>query len=158
MLGHWKNGTISWATGESQQKEIVAQIGILVVIGDDAYAQLDYKYDGNPISYRVHLVPSISNLTGDKIWFFICPATGKRCRKLYLIGDYFLHRSAVKGLYRVQSYSKAFRKELKIWNYWKIREDMLGQLDKKYFKATYRGKATRRVQRMMNFAGKMRAM
>jgi len=33
------------------------------------------------------------------IWHFLCPATRKRCRKLYLVDTYFLHREAFNGCF-----------------------------------------------------------
>lgn len=34
------------------------------------------------------------------VWFFVCPLSGKRCRKLHLEGERYIHASAIRGYYR----------------------------------------------------------
>src|SRR4051812_25758655 len=34
------------------------------------------------------------------VWFFICPVTGKRCRKLILLDGMYVHNSKAKSYYR----------------------------------------------------------
>ena len=60
-----------------------------------------------PRNYKVYLTSTPSNLNRGEIWYFICPQTKKRCRKLYSIGGYFLHREAFNGcMYKIQIESK----------------------------------------------------
>ncbi|MEH6405997.1 MAG: hypothetical protein V7767_01830 [Leeuwenhoekiella sp.] len=72
--------------------------------------ELDYNYKKEPRNYKVNLVSIPSNIGNGKIWYFLCPETNKRCRNLYSIGGYFLHRKAFKGaMYESQKQSKKWR-------------------------------------------------
>jgi len=71
---------------------------------EQPYIELDYNYRDKPRNYKVYLTSTPSNLDKGKIWYFLCPHTNKRCRKLYSIGGYFLHREAFKNcMYQSQS-------------------------------------------------------
>ena len=70
------------------------------------YIELDYNYRDKPQNYKVNLVRVPSNLGKDFVWYFHCPKTNKRCRKLYSVNGMFLHREAYKGcMYETQTYS-----------------------------------------------------
>lgn len=86
-----------------------------------------------------------SNLGKGRIWYFLCPETNKRCRKLYLIGGYFLHREAFKGcMYESQSKSKNdILLSKRVGSYFAL-SDLYEELNRKYFKRTYNGKPTKR--------------
>ncbi len=80
-----------------EYKRITGTISIQVnTISESPYTELDYKCDSEPIKYIIYLVSVPSNIGVGKVWYFLCPNTGKRCRKLYMINTYFLHRSAFK--------------------------------------------------------------
>ena len=82
-----KSGTLTW----SSNGEKTASISITVNTNDRPYIELDYKSNDEPRKYKVSLVSIPSNLGKGKIWYFLCPQTLKRCRKLYSISGYFLH-------------------------------------------------------------------
>ncbi len=141
-----KGGNIIW----SQNGQLIGNIDIKVnTVEDNPYLELDYKANGTPINYRVQLVTIPSNLDVGLIWYFVCPVTGKRCRKLYLAGNYFYHRTAYRGLYEKQSQSKRSRELNKIFDYWET-DKLNEQLNKKHFKQTYNGKPTRRYISLTN--------
>ena len=97
------SGTLTW----SSNGEKTASISITVSTNKKPYIELDYKYNDEPRKYKVRLVTIPSNLGKGKVWYFLCPQTHKRCRKLYSIGGYFLHREAFKGcMYDSQTKSK----------------------------------------------------
>lgn len=74
------------------------------------YVRLDYTYHGRQIGYTVDLVSVASNLGSGRIWYFVCPRTGKRCRILYGVDGYFLHREAFpEAVYEVQTRSRSER-------------------------------------------------
>jgi len=94
-----------------------------------------------------------SNLGKGNIWYFLCPATGKRCRKLYLVGERFLHREAFEGcFYQKQVQSK----------YYTYLENTIGrefeadeaydEMHRPFFKKYYNGKPTKRYLRLMKKA------
>ncbi len=89
-----------------------------------------------------------SNLEIGKIHYFKCPVTKKRCRKLYLVNGYFLHRNAFKGLYKKQTESKSWRKMSKnLENYYGI-DTLYEQIYSKHFRTHYGGKPTKRYLRL----------
>ncbi len=67
------------------------------------YFEVSYRINQIPIRYKIPLVSIPSNLGKGIIWYFICPKTQKRCRKLHLVGSYFYHRTAFNCLYEKQT-------------------------------------------------------
>jgi hypothetical protein len=78
-------------------------------------------------------------------WYFICPVTAKRCRKLYLIGNTYQHRSAIKNFYRKNR--PEWWSEKPINEILKLKQasiDAEREMTRKYFKRTYNGKPTKK--------------
>jgi hypothetical protein len=142
----WRSGTITW----SRNGKKTGSISILVETQPEkSYLQLDYKCNEAPINYRVQLVSAPSNLGKGVVWYFICPSTGKRCRKLYLAETYFYHRSAFKGcLYEKQTQSKKSRYLDKTLGEYFRAEQLYELLYKKHFKKHYAGKPTKRYLKL----------
>jgi hypothetical protein len=139
--------TYSWSRNGKQ----IGSISIYVNSNSEQpFIELDYNYKDEPRKYKVLLTSTPSNLGKGLIWYFICPSTGKRCRKLYSIGGYFLHREAFKGcMYEKQTQSKYSRKVDKTLGAFFDAENLAAQLYKKHFKQTYAGKPTKRYLRIM---------
>jgi len=145
-----KRGTINWYRGE----ENTGSIGIWVITNSESpYLELDYKYNGNPVNYQVPLVTIPSNLGKGNIWYFLCPVTRKRCRKLYQVGERFLHREAFKGcFYQKQVCSKFYRHlENTIGRAFEA-DEAYEEMQKPYFKKKYNGKSTKRYLRLLKKA------
>lgn len=148
-------GVTSW----SRNGEVFAKIDILVTHTEDrTFIIFDYKVNGEPKKYRVNLISKISNLGRGKIWFFVCPHTGKLCRKLYLHDGYFLHRTAFKNLmYSKQIESKKNRELHKILDASFVPDYVYEERYKKYFKTHYDGIPTKRylkIQRRIDIANR----
>lgn len=145
--GQIKNGTINW----SRDGNRTGSISIMAnTRSEQPYIELDYKYRDEPRKYKVFLTLTRSNLNRGKIWYFICPVTKKRCRKLYSIGGYFLHREAFKGcLYETQTESKKYRELYKPIGKFLWSETINNEIYKKHFKKKYAGKPTKRYLRIM---------
>lgn len=142
-----RNGTLIWGN----QHERAASISILSNMKIVApYIELNYQYEGENICYKVELVSIPSNLGKGKVWYFLCPVTKKRCRILYLIQGYFLHREAFGGcMYSKQTSSKIWRQiEKEIYSFFMI-EKLYHELDRKYFKTHYAGKPTKRYLKII---------
>lgn len=117
----------------------------------ETFIIFDYKCNGEPINYSVNLISRPSNLSKGEVWFFVCPVTGKCCRKLYLHGTHFLHREAYKGLmYEKQIQSQRTRDMFKVLDAVFIKDEIYDELHKKYFKTHYNGKQTKRYKKIMN--------
>ncbi len=96
------------------------------------------------------LVSIPSNLGKGKVWYFVCPHTNKRCRKLYLISGYFLHREAFNGcMYESQTKSKKWREMERVYGSYFKSDECYEELHKKHFKKFYNGKPTKRYLKLM---------
>ena len=142
-----KSGTLTWSRNGNPTDSISIVVN---THSEQPYIELDYKYRDEPRNYKVRLVSKPSNLGKGLIWYFLCPQTNKRCRKLYSIGGYFLHREAFSGcMYKTQTQSKKYRQLDKTFGaYFKI-DNLYSELYKKNFKKYYAGKPTKRYLRIM---------
>lgn len=143
--GQTKSGTLTWRLNGISVGSILATSNL---ISSKPFLELRYICDDKPIQYKIQLVSSPSNIGKGVVWYFICPLTGKQCRKLYAIGDTFLHRDAYSGcMYATQTKSRKQR------NRKRLRDMAFGshkdepQIGSRYFKSTYAGKATKRFQK-----------
>lgn len=136
-------GPYSWTRGGKQS----GCIDVIVNL-PESYVQLDYVVNGSEqISYRVRL-ESLPKHFGGCEWYFICPITGKRCRKLYGIGKYFLSRFAYpSAMYSDQTKSKRYRNFSKAFGCLDLQRNFL---NKRYARTMYKGKLTKRFQRILN--------
>src|SRR5690625_7639150 len=81
--------------------------------------------------------------------YFICPHTGKRSRKLYSAGKYFLHRDAYPhAMYECQTYSKRGRMVDKVCKIMNGSDKLYEELYSKHFKTHYAGKPTKRYKQI----------
>lgn len=142
-----KSGTLTWSNNGNKTGSISIRGN---THSEQPYIELNYKYNDEPRNYKVSLVSIPSNLGKGLIWYFLCPQTNKRCRKLYLIGGYFLHREAFNGcMYETQTQSKKYRQLDKTLGAYFKTDDLYSQLYKKHFKKTYAGKPTKKYLRIM---------
>jgi len=145
--GQIKSGTITWNRNGNKTGSISITANTQ---SEQPYIELNYRYNNEPRKYKVYLTSTHSNLNLGEIWYFVCPQTKKRCRKLYSIGGYFLHREAFNGcMYKKQTQSKKFRQLDKILELYFRTDQLFKQLYKKHFKKQYAGKPTKRYLRIM---------
>ena len=141
-----KVGSVHW----SRNGENIGSISIRVCThSENLFLEFDYKCNQVPIKYKVQLISVPSNLGKGVVWYFVCPRTGKRCRKLYLADTYFYHREAFKGcMYEKQTQSKKSRYlDKTIGAYFKS-DQLYEQLYKKNFKKQYAGKPTKKYLKL----------
>ena len=143
----WQSGTITWSSNGRTTGNI--SIAVSTQVGN-AFLELNYRCNGAPINYKVQLVSIPSNLGKGAVWFFVCPSTGKRCRKLHCADTYFLHRSAFSGcMYEKQTHGKNYRALDKTLGKYYRADELYQTLRKKHFKKQYAGKPTKRYLRIM---------
>lgn len=144
---HIKSGTINWSNNGNSLGSILIKVNTQ---SGENFIELNYKHKDEIRNYKVYLTSTPSNLNKGEIWYFICPQTKKRCRKLYSIGGYFLHREAFNGcMYETQTQSKNYRQlDKTLGAYFNI-DNLYSELYKKNFKKTYAGKPTKRYLRIM---------
>lgn len=145
--GQWKSGGITWSRAGNKTGSISFSVDMLT---HNHYLELDYRSNEIPRKYQIQLVSILSNIGKGRIWYFLCPSTGKRCRKLYLVGGYFLHRTAFKGcFYEKQTYSRRNRSLCKLYETSFGCDKAYETIYSKYFKTHYAGRPTRRYRKMM---------
>ena len=139
------SGTIRWSRNEKEMANISIKVDTY-----SNYIELDYNCNKEPVNYRINLVSLPSNIGKGEVWYFECLHTKKRCRKLYLVGKYFLHRKAFKGcMYDIQTQSKDERTQTKMIETVFRTDKLYEQLYGKYFKRSYSGKPTKKYIRLM---------
>jgi hypothetical protein len=141
-----QSGIITWNCNGNKTGSIWIRVD---TISDEPYIELDYKCNEAPINYIVKLISTPSNLGKGVVWYFVCPRTGKLCRKLYLADIYFCHRLAIKGcMYEKQTQSKSYRHlDQTLGKYYRA-EELYEQISRKHFKKTYAGKPTKRYVKL----------
>lgn len=140
-------GTVFWTRGS----ERVGSISVKSIMErDNPRIILSYNSNDVPVSYTVRLVSIPSNIGKGVIWYFICPYTHKRCRKLYLNDGRFYHRNAFKDcMYETQTYSRQNVFLCRQWQKLIAKEKAYDKLYSKYFTKKYNGKPTKKYLRIL---------
>lgn len=143
----YKAGTVNWKRGNERTASINIKVNTIDV---SPYIELDYKCNHSPLNYRVQLVSIPSNLGKGIVWFFVCPSTDKRCRKLYLADKHFVSRFAfVNAMYEQQTKSHKSRHLDKTFGKLFKAEDLHEKIYSKHFKSHYAGKPTKRYLQLL---------
>lgn len=95
------------------------------------------------LCYKVKLNSIPSNIGNSFVTYFVCPITGKHCRKLYSCGGRFLHRDATGLLYAQQA------KKQPISYAFYLSEEQRNEPNTKYFKRYYQGDFTKRYFKIL---------
>ena len=143
-----QSGTLTWS---NRFDEVTSRLTVQMVFNEnEQYFYLNYKCNGNSYYYKVVLTSIPSNLGKGKVWYFICPFTLRRCRKLYLISERFMHRSNLpSGMYECQTKSKKWRAMEKAYGAYFDLDRHYKQLYSKYFKTHYNGMPTKKYIKIM---------
>lgn len=143
---HTKGGGIFW----NRNGEETASISVNVDTDTPSpFIELSYEHDGVAKRYRIPLVTIPSNLGIGRIYYFLCPVTKKRCRKLYLVNDFFLHRDTFKGMYKKQTEPKKWRRTRKVLERHFALDDIYEKIYSKHFRTHYAGRPTKRYLRLI---------
>lgn len=133
--------TVNWSRDGEPSGSITVEANL-----SERYVELRYLCDGTPISCRVRL-ESVKRHFGGREWYFVCPITERRCKKLYLIDGTFLSRYACpSAMYRSQTYSRSVRTMLA--EYFAM-DEVEEFLSKPNSRTRYKGKITKRYARLL---------
>ena len=137
-----------------------AQIQVGAMVSDkEKVIAVAYTYGGEQRAYKIRLDFTPSNLPNHAntgYYYFICPATGNRCRKLYLVGGYFVSRHAFKALNFWQTLSKSTRTFSNPAAQILARDIMAHEMGSpRYRKETYRGKPTPYGRKLAKWKAKL---
>ncbi len=150
------SGVLTWSVRGEKTGSISFTID---TITDIPNMELNYKVNNMSYSITVNLTTKESNLKTGKIWYFLCPYTGKRCRKLYFKDDKFAHREAhTNCMYELQTFSKKDRDLVRLMTPKFEEKKLSNELDVKHFKRYYAGKETKRfkkIQAQLHLAKKL---
>lgn len=151
-------GPMAWYRKGWKDASIQARVQTLNREHEEDYMLLNYNFNGEHLNYSVVMVCAPSNLGNGLIWYFICPVTGRRCKKLYLnyVDGLFSSRFAQPGtFYDKQLWSKKYREiDNKLGRH--LRSDSLyAETFPKFAKRHYQGKPTKRVLRYCRIMGEM---
>jgi hypothetical protein len=142
----YKGGMVSWKRGNERTASINIKVN---TIDASPYIELDYKSSQTPLNYRIQLISIPSNLGKGIVWFFICPSTGKVCRKLYLADKHFVSRFAfINAMYEQQTKSHKARNLDKVFGCFKA-DELHEKINSKHFKTHYADKPTKRYLRLL---------
>lgn len=146
--GEERSSILVWKTSNG---ESTARIRIFSLVKEDSgRIILDYQVNGEPVTYAIDLITKPSNLqSGGTVYFMVCPFSGKRCRKIYFNGRYFVHREHIAGMYDIQTLSAVSREREKLFRDFFNSDDLYRELLKKHSKKQYAGKATKRHQKLL---------
>ncbi len=140
----WRSGSLSW----SRRGTVHSQISFCVdMIATGPYLELSYNWQGKSFRYKAKLTALTSNLGAGKVWYFICPITGRRCRKLYFKNGYFQYRG--EGYYEKQIQSKYYRHLEKTYGPALRVDQLYNQLHSRHFRKSYNGKPTKRYMKLL---------
>lgn len=148
-----KTGTINWL----RNGEKTASITFATDTRKNTALML-YQYEGEPVKEVIKLMYQQSNLKGNRrgYYYFVCPVSGKRCRKLYLVNGKFVGRAAFRPLYQQQAQSRKQRNSSV-----SKRLELLIAVDRyqrqRYRRETYKGKQTpygRKVSKLLDLMDK----
>lgn len=141
-----KSGVIEWIRAGKK----AGRIRVYSNMSNEPFIKLKYITNNTPICYEIKLVSLPSNLGIGKIWYFKCPFTAQRCRKLYKSGNYFLHRDAIpNAMYKCQAHSKRVRMIDKVCRIMYGSDKLYEELYSKHFKTHYAGKPTKRYKQII---------
>lgn len=144
----WARGPLRWTRGGNPSGSVMATV---TRTDDGGLLELDYLSNGKLISYSVKIEARPSNLGVGEVLYFICPATGQRCRVLYGIGTYFLSRKAYpSSMYSSQTQSKRWRDLQRVFK----AIDSDNPFIKKYSRTHYKGQPTARFRRWLAKSGR----
>lgn len=106
--------------------------------------KLAYLCNGKPVDAVIYLRWKRSNLNPESnngYYYFVCPRTGKLCRKLYIVNGEFMGRQAFNPIYKKQTYSHRRRNDV-FFNYLDVIDETDRITKARYRRETYRGKPT----------------
>jgi hypothetical protein len=153
LTSEYNSKSISWSTKDlfTGKPVVAGSMDITVTLNDcDPYMLLEYETGSEAVNEKIKLVSLKSNLGAGRIWYFICPATGKGCSKLHLYNGRFMHREAItSAMYENQTLSKKNRSAISFIDSIHKARKLRIALQDKYAKIRYNGRFTKRMRRLI---------
>lgn len=143
-----KTGTITFNSFNYETSKVSIKVCTDL---QNPYAELNYAINGTVINCCIRFELFPSNLGKGFVWFFICPRSGNRCRKLYFIGSHFCHRSAYGfGMYQTQTLGIKDKYLIRQFDKMTKANKAKSKLSSKNFKKYYNGKPTKQYLKLLS--------
>lgn len=133
--------------------------------GISPYCTFSGCFRGVPFEKTIEMQGKESNLgekirsrDGGTVFYFICPITGKRCRKLYVIGGQLGSSKAFGLYYRQQALSKNQLSWEALFGAIEQLEKLTAEIHSGKVMRSYNGKITRRYARLMKERDRLDSM
>lgn len=152
------SGVLTWTDWRGDER---GSISIFCSwVNDDIYMRLSYTHTDSQgrkedFNYKIQLTTVPSNLGKGKVLYFICPASGKRCRILYKAYGYDKWKS--REAYRNRLYYEAqisSKRDYANTRYWTLQRQIEKFKSEKQMTYIYNGKVTKRAIRLQRMEGK----
>lgn len=140
------------------KKQIVASVLITVNIDSSTndYAIIEYCINGVLKRQTIDLIAKRIKLTTGYEFFFKCPLTGKRSRKLFLHKNIFVSKQAIpNACYLSQMQPVKYRDTIRDLKRIIKHQNAVKEGSTKYFMKMYKGTPTKRYLRVIEAAGKL---
>ena len=162
LIQKGKRLSFSYGWTNSNGKD-VGNIWMTTYLGEDEkYLRLQYSLTNNKdgqkydYDYKIYLTSVPSNLGKGEVLYFLCPVSGKRCRKLYRAYGYHKWKSRTAYQNRLYYGSQLSSKLDKANdNYWALNRQLEKMEAAKHYPLSYNGIPTKRQQRMERLTEKM---
>lgn len=149
--GFIKDGYITWSIDD----EITSRLSYTIHFFEiNPYLELRYSIDDIDYKYSIYFECVQSNLDKGVVWYFICPKSNKRSRKLFLYNGYFVNRKSTHAIYDTQTKPKSYRLMEKTFGAYFDIENYYEEIYSKHFKKFYKGKPTKRYKRLLELIDK----
>lgn len=135
----FRSGSVIW----HQKGKQLAAVTLTTDTRTVPVAKLSYTVNGKYVCDTLYLRFKHSNLKENNggYYYFVCPETGRNCRKLYLVDGHFKSRSAFRPLYEQQKKSKKQRTN-PLYLYLDLEDTAERMVNQKYRRIFYRDKQT----------------
>ena len=149
--GVQKSGDIIWSVNDKETSRLAYKVNFKE---KNPHFDLNYKTNGESFNYRIYFESLKSNLNKGLVWYFICPKSGEKSRKLFLYNGYFVNRNCTHAIYDTQTKSKSYRRMEQTFGAYFDIDNYYEEIHSKHFKKFYNGKPTKRYKRLLELIEK----
>ncbi len=152
-LKHWDTISNQWIAGKNNS---LCHLRVTYELTREGLF-LGYTYNESRLDQFIEIQIEPSNLGFGEVWYFLCPVSGRKCRKLVLWKGKFVHQSCIENhFYKQQTESTPERNSFNWIRKYKKHLELEKKQREKHYKPTYAGKHTkldvRAMQALLRYA------
>ena len=146
---------VQWERGEPPGRPVLSAT-ITAETSGAASVTIAYRYKGREQVQTVGVCSRAANYGRGRLeTLFVCPVTGRSCRKLYFVGGRFVSRYAFRGRYLMQTVTERRRLYLSAWEAERAENALLDEPGRRLM---YAGKPTRYARQIEAAKAKAREL